>query len=145
MEQGRFRAWALRVSDSQSNHSPTINPEEILTMMLKTLTAATAAALLALSSVAFAQSSGTTGASGSSGSGVGASTDVPAKCKPLTGTEREKCLQDERAGAGATGSGSAGGGTSGSTSGGMSGGASTSPTPTPAPAPTTPGSGEKKQ
>jgi hypothetical protein len=131
--------------------------EEILTMMLKTLTAATAAALLALSSVALAQSSGSasgsTGASGTtSGSGVsgGASAggsasgsadtsiDVNNKCRDLLGEPREQCLRDLRSGAGA------GATTGGSTSGSMGGSTTTAPIPPVAPvsptAPATPGS-----
>jgi hypothetical protein len=92
-------------------------------MLLKTLAAATAAALFALSTATFAQGSGSPAA-------TGASTDVPAKCVGLTGTERDKCLREQRSGAGsgATGSGS------------ISGGSSTTPTSpsTPSSSPSSP-------
>lgn len=109
-------------------------------MLLKTLAAATAAALFALSTATFAQGTGAEvgRSSGQSGSpaATGSSTDVPAKCVGLTGTERDKCLLEQRSGAGsgATGSGS------------ISGGSSTTPTSpsTPSSSPsslsTTPGS-----
>jgi Cupin domain len=66
-------------------------------MLLETLAAATAAALFALSTATFVQ-----GSSGQSGSpaATGASTDVPAKCVGLTGTERDKCLLEQRSGTG---------------------------------------------
>ena len=75
-------------------------------MMLKTLTAAT---LLALSSMALAQSTGAT-MSGSADVRTDTTTssggvDIT-KCAALMGTEREKCLLDQRSGAAGSGSAS---------------------------------------
>jgi len=108
-------------------------------MILKALTAATAAALLALSSATLAQSSGSgnrtapgkTGASGTPPAGAPA--DVPSKCVGLTGTEREKCLQDERSGAG-----------SGRTDGGSQSSSPSASPRTPPTSPSTPGSSTSK-
>lgn len=98
-------------------------------MLLKTLAAATAAALFALSTATFAQGTGAE-VGRSSPAATGSSTDVPAKCVGLTGTERDKCLLEQRSGAGsgATGSGS------------ISGGSSTTPTSpsTPSSSPSSP-------
>ena len=94
-------------------------------MRLKTLVAVAVAAAFAVPLSTHAQgdkpSSGTSGSSAS-----GSSTDVPAKCAALTGTDREKCLLEERSGAsGASGSGLTSPSTSGS--GSMSGSGSTAP------------------
>jgi hypothetical protein len=70
--------------------------------MLKLVGTATAAALFALASVSLAQAPAKDPAAkepAATPSGPGA---IPAKCAPMVGDEREKCLKEEAASAGAT-------------------------------------------
>lgn len=69
--------------------------------MLKLVSTMTAAALFAIAGVSFAQAPAKDPAAkepAATPSGPGA---IPAKCAPMVGEEREKCLKEEAASAGA--------------------------------------------
>ena len=68
-------------------------------MFLKILTAVTAGALLVLSPASFAQSQPSGSGVAGSGERDAPSTDIPAKCAPMVGAEREKCLREAKSGA----------------------------------------------